>query len=158
MLAIIILVQLDSKMYHWTKVTREEIDSLPPNCVWAVYFVLKMFMGSNGVAYPARETVAEIVGCSTSSVKRAVRELVDRGLLVRDGYEPKSQTARFKLPKANQGGSNLVQGGSNVVPRGGLNLVPSSGPNLTPNKDKENKENNNRKPIDPIFLLPRIDP
>ena len=130
-------------MYHWTKISKEEINSLPPNCVWAVYFVLKMFMGSNGVAYPSRETIADVVGCSKSSVKRAIKELIDRGLIVRDGFEPKSQTARFKLPKVINGGSKVNHRGLNLVPRGGLNVAPTPRLNLDPNK-KEEKEINNR--------------
>ena len=155
--ATITLAQQVLKMYRWTKITREEINSLPPNCVWAVYFVLKMYMGSNGVAYPAKETIAQVVGCSKGSVKRAIKELIDRGLIVRDGFEPKSQTARFKLPKGNKGGSNLNHGGLNLVPRGGSNLTPTPGTNLDPNKKEEKEINNRDNKPNPFYLVPRID-
>jgi hypothetical protein len=147
-------------MYSWTKINKNEIDSLPKNVEWAVYFILKMFMGSNGVAYPAASTVAQLAGCSVPSVKRAIRSLVEKGMLIRDGFDPKNNTARFKLPKADEGGSNLVGGISNLN-RGGisnLNTPPLS--NLNTNKKEKQKElinKNNQTKINPIYLLPRID-
>ena len=158
MLAIIISAQRDLKVYRWTKINKNEIDSLPKNVEWAVYFILKMFMGSNGVAYPAASTVAQLAGCSVPSVKRAIRSLVDKGMLVRDGFDPKNNTARFKLPKADEGGSNLIGGISNLN-RGSisnLNTPPLS--NLNTNKKEKQKEKEKEEiKINPIYLLPRLD-
>ena len=148
----IISAQKDLKVYRWTKITQEEIELLPKNAEWAVFFTLKMFMGSNGVAYPAASTLAEITGCSVPSVKRAIRSLISKGLLVRDGFDPKKNTARFRLGNSAEGGSNLVGGISN------LNTPPLS--NLNTNKKEKQKElinKNNQTRINPIYLLPRID-
>lgn len=146
-----------SKVYRWTKISKEEINSLPTNSVWAVYFILKMFMGSNGVAYPSASTIAEIAGCSVKSVRRATKELLDRGLIVRDGFDHKNQTARFKLPKAQKMDTpNLGEGTPNLSTGGTPNLSTEGTPNLSTNKEKENKEKNKKEP-NPFYLVPRID-
>ena len=143
-------------MYHWTKVTSEEINSLPKNTTWAVYFILKMFMGSNGVAYPAAATVANLAGCSVKSVRRAIADLIARGLLVRDGFDPKRQTARYRLPKADKGTPNLSQGTPNLSRGGTPNLSRGGTPNLSPNKEKEKEKENKKEPKkpNPFFLVP----
>ena len=147
-------------MYRWTKITQQEIELLPKNAEWAVFFTLKMFMGSNGVAYPAASTIAEITGCSVPSVKRAIRSLIQKGLLVRDGFEPKKNTARFKLGKPAEGGSDLVGGISNLNREGESNVNTPPLSNLNTNKKEKQKElikKNNQSKINPIYLLPRID-
>ena len=142
MLATITLEQRVLKVYHWTKITKEEIEQLPKNAEWSVYFTLKMFMGSNGVAYPAASTIAQITGCSVPSVRRAIRGLLKKGLLVRDGFDPKKNTARLCL--------------ANCAPCSNLNRV--STPNLNTNNQLKTKTNNNKQlNPNPIYLLPRLD-
>ena len=158
MLVIITLAQRALKVYRWTKITKQEIELLPKNAEWAVYFTLKMFMGSNGVAYPAASTIAEITGCSVPSVRRAIRSLVAKGLLTRDGFDPKKNTARFCLPQSQEGCSNMQQGISNLN-RGSIpNLNRGGISNLNTNKKLKTKTiNNKQRNPNPIYLLPRID-
>ena len=108
----------------------------------AVYFTLKMFMGSGGVAYPSHATIASLTGLSVVSVRKAKNKLLEKGLIVRDGFDTVKQTARFKLPN----------GGDTVVTRGG-------GKQSITNKEKENKKENKKeqKQPNPFYMVPRID-
>ena len=99
----------------------------------AVYFTLKMFMGTNGVAYPAASTLAEVTGYSIKQVRRATKSLKEKGLLVRDGFDSRSQTARYKLGDE-----------SGVPQKRGIPLPQERGtpptPNLSPNIEIRNIE------------------
>ena len=136
-------------MYRWTKITRAEMTALHMSAESAVYFTLKMFMGSGGVAYPSHATIASLTGLSVVSVRKAKNKLLEKGLIVRDGFDPVNQTARFKLPK---GGDTLVTPPDTLVTRGG-------GKQSITNKEKENKKENKKeqKQPNPFYMVPRID-
>ena len=158
MLATITLEQRVLKVYHWTKITKEEIEQLPKNAEWSVYFTLKMFMGSNGVAYPAASTIAQITGCSVPSVRRAIRGLLKKGLLVRDGFDPKKNTARLCLANCAPCSNLNRESTPNLNMGSPPNLNMGSTPNLNTNNQLKTKTNNNKQlNPNPIYLLPRLD-
>lgn len=126
-----------SKVFHWTKITREEISALSMTAESAVYFTLKMFMGTNGVAYPSASTLSEVTGYSVKMVRRATKSLKEKGLLVRDGFDSRSQTARYKL--GDESGVPQKRGTPLPQERG----TPPT-PNMSPNREIRNIENNNR--------------
>ena len=144
-------------MYRWTKITREEMTALHMSAESAVYFTLKMFMGSRGVAYPSHATIASLTGLSVVSVRKAKNKLLQKGLIVRDGFDPVNQTARFKLPK---GGDTVVTPPDTLVTRGGDTVVTRGGGKQSiTNKEKENKKENKKeqKQPNPFYMVPRID-
>lgn len=51
-----------------------------------LYAVLARYGGADGGAYPLRRTLAERLGCSTASIARALRELVDVGAIDRAAW------------------------------------------------------------------------
>ena len=107
-------------MYKYTKITREEIEALDMTSEAAVYFIMKLFMGKNGVAYPTSATISNILNISVRSVQNARRKLLKKGLIVRDGYESKTGNARYKLGVQNLAqGCKILQGGGEESFRGG---------------------------------------
>lgn len=144
-------------MYRWTKITQQEMTALHMSAESAVYFTLKMFMGSGGVAYPSAATISKLTGISVHSVRKSTKKLLEKGLIVRDGFDPNNQTARFKLA---DGGTKQSTTPNTVVSRGGTkqSTIP---PNtvVSTNKEKTNKKENKKeqKKPNPFFLVPRID-
>ena len=151
-------------MYRWTKITQKEMEVLYMSAESAVYYTLKMFMGSGGVAYPSAATIARLTGLSVHSVRKSTKTLLEKGLIVRDGFDPNNQTARFKLADegTNQSATPTNQSTTpnTVVSRGGTNQSTTP-PNtvVSTNKEKTNKNINNKEPKkpNPFFLVPRID-
>lgn len=125
-------------MFKWTKISQAEMAALKMTAESAVYFTLKMFMGTNGIAYPAASTLAEITGFSVKQIRRATKSLKEKGLIVRDGFDSRSQTARYKLGRISEGVSQ--ERGRAIPQERGRGGTPQKSPNIENNKENNNKE------------------
>lgn len=153
-------------MFKWTKITQDEIAALHMTAESAVYFMLKMYMGTNGIAYPSAATLADKTGLSIHSVRAARKKLLEKGLIKRAGFDENTQAARFIL--SSQGtNQNTPPTNENTTPPTNQSTTPPTNENirggntlLSTNIEKENKnikDSNKTKKINPFYLLPRLD-
>ena len=75
-------------MYKYHKLSLEEIQRLSPllGCKFAVLMLLKLYAGSNGVAYPSQSTLSELSGFNTRNIRAAIKKLIEAGEIVQIGY------------------------------------------------------------------------
>lgn len=87
-------------MYKWTKITLEEIEGYASvfGAKASVYFLLKMFAGSQGVAYPSQHRLSKLTGFSVRAIRKALKQLQEEGMISHVGYEQGlMRTAKYRV-------------------------------------------------------------
>lgn len=140
-------------MYKYTKVTLDEIQRLAPllGCKFAVLMLLRLYAGSNGVAYPSQKSLSDLSGYNARNIRAAIKKLIEAGEIVQVGYHNGLQrTAKYRVGSSSPIGSNDPKGEDQMILGGRIiesYRVGSNDPTIITKEDnKEEKEDN--KPSD----------
>ncbi len=141
-------------MYKWTKITVEEIERYASvfGAKASVYFLIKMFAGSQGVAYPSQQSLSKLTGFSVRAIRKALKQLQQEGMISHVGYEQGlMRTAKYRVgTKVPTPQEQKCLGGRNKSADGVGTKVPTNKNQENESREEEN-ENENSSVSSPSF-------
>ena len=139
-------------MYKYTNLTLQEIQDLAPlfGCKFAVYMLLRLFAGSNGVAYPSQATLEDLSGFNARNIRTALKQLQEAGKIEHIGYHQGAiSTAKYRVGSNDPIGSNDPKGADQMILPSRIKRsypLGSNDPTII-KKDKQEEEYKDNAPV-----------
>jgi len=143
-------------MYKYTNLTLQEIQDLAPlfGCKFAVYMLLRLFAGSNGVAYPSQATLADLSGFNARNIRTALKQLQEAGKIEHIGYHQGAiSTAKYRVGSNDPIGSNDPKGADQMILPSRIKRSYPLGSN-DPTIIKKDKQKEEYKENEPPVIFP----